>query len=136
VVGFPDYVGADYDASATNLTYLIPSPKNGGDPAKLTLSFLSPVTPTSTLRQSIPASYLSVHVEGTFNIDVYIDMNGQWVSGDRGKEIVWKHHAQSFESGHGLKTFEWHLRQEQILTEFRDRAEWGTCYFTAPDVCH
>src|SRR4051812_39521907 len=77
------YRGAHYDASTTNLSYSIPLPCSSDDWLEITLSFLSPITPTSTVRQSIPAAYVSVHVEGTADVDIYIDLNGQWVSGDR-----------------------------------------------------
>ncbi|SLM41031.1 Domain of unknown function DUF1793 [Lasallia pustulata] len=140
-VSFPTYLGAQYDASTTNLTYLIPAPARSAKstkPLELTLSFLSPITPTSTLRQSIPASYVSVHVEGSFNVDVYIDVNGHWVSGDRGSPIVWEMcETELGESGKGLKTWKVKRQTEQLLTEYADRSEWGTLHFTAPsDVRH
>ncbi|KAG9931933.1 glutaminase A, partial [Aureobasidium melanogenum] len=89
-ISYPVYKGAQYDASVTNLTYHIPSHNSSSDHVEIILSFLSPVTPSSTLRQSIPASYLSIHATGSFDVDLYIDLNGQWVSGDRGAEIVWE----------------------------------------------
>ena len=133
-VSFPTYMGANYDASTTNLTYLIPG-TSSQDPLELVLSFLSPITPTSTLRQAVPASYLTVHVSGTFNVDVYIDVNGQWVSGDRGARIVWDlDHAAFEDSEKGLKTWKIKRETEQLLTENRDRSEWGTLHFSAPSV--
>lgn len=100
------------------------------------LSFLSPITPTSTLRQSIPASYLTIYVSGHFDLDIYIDINGQWVSGDRASRIVWdleKH--QLAEEGKGLKTWKVKREEEVLFSEIADRAEWGTLYFSAPSVC-
>jgi hypothetical protein len=136
-VAYPTYLGSKYDASATNLSYLIPAPSllNMTKPVEITLSFLSPITPTSTLRQAIPASYLTVYVTGDFPLDIYVDMNGQWVSGNRGNEIVWELGQTAFDKGkHGLKTWKVRRRTEQLLTEYRDRAEWGTLHFTAPSV--
>jgi hypothetical protein len=130
-------VGSHYDASTTNLTYLIPVPSslNVTEPLEITLSFLSPITPTSTLRQAIPASYFTVFVKGGFPVDIYVDMNGQWVSGDRGNEVAWElQHTTLNGEGKSLKTWKWCRRTEQILTEFRDRAEWGTLHFSAPSV--
>src|SRR6266480_561458 len=133
-VSFPQYKGAKYDASTTNLTYHIPSPyKNAdGDYAQVVLSFLSPITPQSTLRQAIPASYLTVYVEGFFDLDIYIDVNGQWVSGDRGSYIEWEYISQDIHLADGLKTWRVTREHEALFTEFRDRAEWGTLYFTGP----
>jgi hypothetical protein len=125
-VSYPTYVGASFDASTTNLTYKIPAPSYVQDPAEIVLSFLSPITPTSTLRQAIPASYLTVHVSGSFDIDVYIDLNGLWVSANRGNEIVWELSHSQTSSSKGLKTWKVKRRVEQLLSEDADRGEWGT----------
>lgn len=135
------YKGSKYDASTTNLTYAIPPPSHGHEPLELVLSFLSPITPTSTLRQSIPASYVSVHVKGTFDIDVYIDINGQWVSGHRDARIVWDFSHSALDEKHRFKTFKVTREEELLFTENRfggnAQAEWGSLYFTAPsDVRH
>lgn len=142
-VSFCTYVGATFDASTTNLTYQIPAPVSANDtlpfqePLEVVISFLSPITPTSTLRQSIPASYVTVHVSGGFDIDIYIDINGQWASGDRASNIVWEFGEQHLAKGHGLKTWKIRRQTELLLSEIRDRAEWGTLHFSAPwDVRH
>ncbi len=139
-VSYPTYLGATFDASTTNLTYNIPAPNSSHEPAEIILSFLSPITPTSTLRQSIPASYLAVHVSGNFEIDIYIDLNGLWVSANRGNEIVWELSQSQGSSTTGqspLKTWKVKRRVEQLFTEDADRGEWGTLYFTGPaDVRH
>ena len=154
-VTFPSYLGSQYDASTTNLSYSIPAPvsgSSGSDPVKLVLSFLSPITPTSTLRQSIPAAYLSVYVEGSFDIDVYIDVNGQWVSGDRNSAIEWSFSTSSLADApagpaaeedqrmelkrgdKSIKTFKVWKKDQLLFTEHGDRAEWGQLHFTAPSV--
>jgi len=143
-VAYPDYLGAAFDASTTNLTYLIHGP-NEGEPVKLTLSFLSPITPSSTMRQSLPAAYLTVIAEGCFDVNVYTDVNGEWVSGNRGNEIQWdlyqtKGSKKSNSDGGDsptIKTWKVSRRTQQLLTEFADRAEWGVLHFSAPaDVYH
>lgn len=104
-------------------------------PVEIVLSFLSPITPTSTLRQSIPASYLTVFVKGEFNVDIYIDLNGQWSSGDRQSDIVWElSHQDLGSSGRGLKTWKITKETEALFSEVRDQSEWGTLHFTAPSV--
>jgi hypothetical protein len=103
------------------------------------LSFLSPITPSSTLRQALPAAYLTVHVSGAFDIDVYVDVNGLWVSANRENRIVWEL-AQNEHSATGgyspLKTWKVKREVEQLLTEGADRAEWGTLHFTGPSDVH
>lgn len=135
-IEFPTYLGASYDASITNYTYLIPGVS--GSSTELKLSFLSPITPTSTLRQSIPASYLTVYVKGNASLDVYIDLNGQWVSGDRGRQIVWDFSETPIDGKHPtLKSWTWKQRDELLFTEHGDQAEWGSLHFSAPgDVRH
>ncbi|KAL8895916.1 MAG: hypothetical protein Q9192_003377 [Flavoplaca navasiana] len=140
-VTFPAYIGAQFDASTTNFTYSIPAPQSlskSTKPVELTLSFLSPITPTSTLRQSIPASYMTVHVKGSFDVNLYVDLNGQWVSGNRRSQIVWDlAHQQLGKSDKGLKTWQIRRETELLLSEERDQAEWGTLHFTGPsDLRH
>ncbi|ORY71741.1 uncharacterized protein BCR38DRAFT_328936 [Pseudomassariella vexata] len=137
-VQFPKYNGATFDASTTNLTYTISSPKNG-DEVKINLSFLSPITPTSTFRQALPASYMTVHVEGTLNVSVFVDINGEWVSGDHNNEITWElgKAEASTSSESDVKFWKIARRFPQHFTEHADQAEWGTLYFTGPaDVDH
>ncbi len=74
-------------------------------------------------------------MEGSFNIDIYIDVNGQWVSGDRGSQIAWQLSQSGFgEDKAGLKTWAFRRQTELLFTEFLDRAEWGTIHFSAPAV--
>ncbi|KAI0200991.1 DUF1793-domain-containing protein [Astrocystis sublimbata] len=132
-VSLPQYHGATFDASTTNLTYTIQE-----SDVKITLSFLSPITPTSTLRQALPASYLTCFVEGSTNVSLYIDVNGEWVSGDRRSQIRWElDQPQASQSGTSLKSWRIARAEEQVFQEFQDRAEWGTLRVTAPgDVKH
>ncbi|KAK3944176.1 hypothetical protein QBC46DRAFT_305961 [Diplogelasinospora grovesii] len=140
-VAFPEYLGATFDASTTNLSYLIrDGKKDDGGFVRLTLSFLSPITPSSTLRQSIPAAYLTVFAEGCLDVDVYVDTNGEWVSGNRGNEIKWElfePKSRSFGpnskvAGTAIKTWKVARVNEELLTEWADRAEWGTFHFSGP----
>ena len=139
-VVFPEYLGATFDASTTNLTYRI-SGSSDDESVQVTLSFLSPITPSSTLRQSIPAAYLTVVAEGCFDVNIYTDLNGEWVSGNRGNDIQWELHQSSGKRGdrsaRAIKTWKVSRRTEQLLTEFADHAEWGTLHVSAPaDVHH
>jgi hypothetical protein len=132
-VDYPTYKGATYDASTTNLTYVLP----GGETSELelVLSFLSPITPTSTLRQSIPASYLTIQAAGSVDVNVYIDINGQCVSGDRDSQLAWDLSDVSVKgSPNKLKKWEVTRRNELLVSEIRDRSEWGTLHLLAPKV--
>ncbi|EZF32210.1 hypothetical protein H109_05476 [Trichophyton interdigitale MR816] len=134
-VSYAQFLGSKYDASTTNMTYLIqPEGKHlAGESVKITITFLSPITPTSTLRQSIPAGYVTVRVEGNMNINIYMDMNGEWVTGDRGSSLIWKM-DNIVDTKKGESLYQWQVsrKTEQLFTEFRDRAEWGMLHFLAP----
>ncbi|KAH6655328.1 hypothetical protein BKA67DRAFT_560316 [Truncatella angustata] len=137
-VAFPQYHGADFDASTTNLTYTISSSKSD-KAVKITLSFLSPITPTSTFRQALPASYMTFVVEGDLNVSLFVDINGEWVSGDRQNEVAWELHEpkNSNKSETAIKSWRISRAQQQLLTEHDDQAEWGTLYFSGPaDIDH
>lgn len=136
-MSFPIYTGATYDASSTNLTYQIPNLSDLSLPAvSVILSFISPITPSSTLRQSLPAAYVAVYVEGTFPINVYIDVNGQWISGKTDSQIKWTHWENN-SSDEDLHFKTWRLQKvtDEVFVEHKDRAEWGNFYFNGPGVC-
>ncbi|KAF1843125.1 glutaminase A [Cucurbitaria berberidis CBS 394.84] len=139
-IAYPTYKGAKYDASTTNLTYSIRTSDKiaAAHDVEITLSFLSPITPTSTLRQSIPAAYLSIHVEASVKVNLYVDVNGQWVSGKRESLIEWG--LTEYEAPgtiKGLKTWRVKRQIEQLFTETNDQPEWGQLHFTGPaDVRH
>jgi len=136
-IAYPEYLGATFDASTTNLTYQIPRSST-----RLTLSFLSPITPSSTFRQSIPASYMTVIVEGCLDVNIYTDTNGEWVTGNRGNQVRWELQRLARSGsrnpwGRKLKTWKVSRTHQELFTEFADRAEWGTMYFSGPeDVQH
>lgn len=104
-------------------------------PLEITVSFLSPITPTSTLRQSIPASYVTVHVHGDVDVNIYMDVDGRWVSGDLGSQITWELGSYGFgNSRSNLQSWGVKRSTELLFSEIRDRGEWGTLYFTGPAV--
>lgn len=136
-VSYPIYEGAQYDASTTNFTYLIPSQDRVTEPLEIILSFLSPITPTSTLRQAIPASYMTVYLKGGFDVDLYADINGRWVTGHE-NVVVWDLSYENLDgNGKVLKTWNVRRETEQLFTESdgggNAQAEWGTLHFSAMD---
>jgi hypothetical protein len=72
-------------------------------------------------------------VEGNFNVNIYIDVNGKWVSGDQENVIEWELTLQKPEDPiPGLKTWKVKRQIQQLFTETRDQAEWGQLLFTGP----
>lgn len=138
-IGYPAYLGASYDASTTNLTYNIDGGR--GENSTIVLSFLSPITPTSTFRQSLPAAYINIHVSGGLELSVYIDIDGRWATGDADPVIHWGFHQDDLPTDEGilpLKTFYFYNGAgKKLFTEQNDRAEWGEVSFIGPrDVEH
>lgn len=71
-------------------------------------------------------------------MNIYVDVNGQWVSGKRESLIEWDLNQQEgVGSTKGLKTWSVKRQVEQLLTETNDQPEWGELHFTGPaDVRH
>lgn len=65
------------------------------------------------------------------DVNIYVDVNGQWVSGKRESLIEWGLVEQRG-SSEGLKTWKVNRQIEQIFTETNDQPEWGTLHFTGP----
>lgn len=94
---------------------------------------MSPITPSSTLRQSLPAAYFTIYVEGQSGLNIYTDVNGQWLSGDDGNTVVWDLDGHdNADSRSPIKSWKISREIEQLFTEIKDRSEWGKLYFTAP----
>lgn len=70
-------------------------------------------------------------------MNIYLDANGQWVSGDRGSKIRWKFEETELEDKGKLKTWQVKRDTELLFTEKGDQAEWGTMHLSASsDVKH
>lgn len=67
-----------------------------------------------------------------------MDIDGRWVSGDTGSRINWDWDTVNVDSQKNRKPSlqRWQVRRESelLLSEIRDRAEWGTLHFTGPAV--
>lgn len=129
----PAHYNVSFDASTTNLTYHLEQGNLADSPTRVVLSFLSPITPSSTFRQSLPASYYRVSIEGRSQVNVYSDVNGQWVSGDFDNAIIWDLHEPPH-AAQNSSSKSWRVAREtqQVFTETADRSEWGDLYFTGP----
>ena len=86
------------------------------------------------MRQSIPASYISIAVQGDFDIDIYTDVNGQWVSGNLDSKIKWYMTDINFDDTVGLQSWQVERAEGERFVEYNERAEWGRMYFTGPAV--
>lgn len=80
---------------------------------------------------------MTVYVHGDINVNIYMDLNGRWVSGDTGSPISWDYDVIGLEhkkEKQGLQRWQIRRQNELLLSEIGDRAEWGTLHFTGPAV--
>lgn len=91
----------------------------------LTVEFLSPVEPNDLKRQSIPMSYVTVtarSIDGrAHDVQLYLDIAGEWCSGDHTQEITW-----SPVHSHGMQAWTMELKSQQPLSEQKEFAAWGS----------
>ena len=68
---------------------------NIDDLLEVKVTFLSPVTPDDLLRSSLPYSYMKVGVrslhDDAHEVQLYTDISGEWVSGDRSAIAEWEY---------------------------------------------
>ena len=98
---------------------------------QLSLLFLSPITPSDYVRQSLPYSYLDVEVHsldgGSHDVQLYSDISAEWACGDWSREVTW---ATSTLGDNVVHQFE--LATPDVFGEVQDFALWGqTVYATA-----
>ena len=73
-------------------------------------------------------------MHGDFDIDVYMDLNGDWVSGDANSKIQWFMQSIEFDDSGSLLSWQVQKEDDQTFVENGDRAEWGRLHFTGPTV--
>ncbi|KAH9018582.1 hypothetical protein EDB84DRAFT_1276099 [Lactarius hengduanensis] len=99
-------------------------------PMQFNLTFLNPIEPRDWVKQSIPFSYLSLTAEtldgAAHAVQVYSDVSGEWLSGDRDHEIRWNTTGLDGDSVicHTAK-----LQNPAVFNEIKTQAEWGTLYY-------
>ncbi|KAL4912381.1 hypothetical protein BDW62DRAFT_21051 [Aspergillus aurantiobrunneus] len=100
-----------------------------GDMVEMTITFLSPITPSDLRRQSLVFSYLDVSVTSldgeSHNVQVYTDISAEWVSGDRSAIAQWDYGV----TGDGVAYHRVHRQTPLLFSEQRDQAEWGDWYW-------
>jgi hypothetical protein len=104
---------------------------------QVTLEYLSPIEPGNLQRQSIPMAWVLVTTQsidgGSHTVSVYLDVSGEWLSGDPDQQFTWAPVSVPY-SGGTLQTWTMQLAEQQILTEIDDRAQWGTIVLATPQV--
>jgi hypothetical protein len=106
-----------------------------GGGVSLVVEFLSPVEIADQRRQSIPMSYVLMtasSIDGAgHDVQLYLDISGEWTSGDVSQVITWSP-AQVPYSGGTLQTWAVSLQNQQPLTEQDQLAAWGSMVWATP----
>ncbi|KAB5539391.1 hypothetical protein GE09DRAFT_1226209 [Coniochaeta sp. 2T2.1] len=116
-----EQISAEYTSTKTIFTF------NVADKVALTVTFLSPVYPDDLAKQSQQFSYITANAVSsdgaTHSVQVYMDVSGEWASGDTSQVITW-----DYGTSDGVS---YHTFQRQNQAEFAEAGEiaaWGTWY--------
>lgn len=130
-------VRQEYTADAVTLSYVI-------NQVNIDLIFTNPVT-LDYLRQSIPFSYLEILSSVSRDnekLQLYLDINGTWLSGDRANFISWALENTTHEQTHPIDrlstrssiiSHKIHRTSQLLFTENGDMAEWGELYWSTDE---
>lgn len=77
---------------------------------------------------------MEITTSGEFEVDVYMDLNGMWVTAERNAEITWELDEFKHEDHSALRSWKVKRKHEMKFAEIRDRAEYGRLVFTADTV--
>ncbi|KAF3403263.1 Glutaminase A [Talaromyces pinophilus] len=115
----------NYEYTATQSIYT----QTVNNAVKLTVTFLSPITPDDWKRQSLVFSYMNVAVASmdgkTHSVQIYSDISAEWVSGDSSNVAQWKYGTASDDV-----VYHQIFRQTQeAWTEISDQTEFGNWYW-------
>ncbi|MHB1782962.1 MAG: glutaminase family protein [Acidimicrobiales bacterium] len=108
--------------------------KGGG--IEMTVEYLSPVEPGKLKLQSVPMAWFLLGIRSldsqSHSVSVYVDISGEWLSGNRSQQFTWRHATRAF-SGGMLQVWSLELTTQQPLVEINQQAEWGTVVWATRD---
>ncbi len=103
-----------------------------GGGVKLVVTFFSPVEPGDVRRQSMPLSYVSVVASSAdgkgHDVNIYLDISGEWSANDVNTEVVW-----AAEDSSSVRSLSITPANPTVLAENGDMATWGTVTWSTPD---
>ncbi|KAH9927248.1 uncharacterized protein B0H18DRAFT_1084773 [Fomitopsis serialis] len=98
----------------------------------LTVTFLSPIEPSSLINQSVPFSYMSVQARPndgkSHSVQIYSDISAEWVSGDDSALVNWTTATQGDAVIHKLQ-----LQHQVLFDDLNDRLQQGAAYYATVD---
>ncbi|KAK0558195.1 hypothetical protein OC844_005346 [Tilletia horrida] len=132
--GFGNIVRAGKNANQLSFEYTATRSvfKFEADGVYFTVTFLTPITPDDYLRQSLPLSYVHFELDELSaknrKVQLYVDIDERWVTGHDYDYQNYPYHLD-FADYQGTSQYFVTRNKEQVLTEYRQRAEWGSASF-------
>ncbi|TFK89099.1 DUF1793-domain-containing protein [Polyporus arcularius HHB13444] len=97
-------------------------------PMNLTINFLSPIEPSDWVKQSFPFSYISLEAASldgaSHSVQVYSDISGEWLSGNRSSPISWRNTKTGNSVFHEIE-----LQTPTANVEIANQAQDGKAYY-------
>ncbi|KAL1872452.1 hypothetical protein VTK73DRAFT_1489 [Phialemonium thermophilum] len=116
-----DQVSVEYTSTKTIFTFDV------AGAVTLTATFLSPVYPDDLAKQSQQFSYVSLKAKSSdgaaHSVQVYMDVTGEWTSGDLSQTVNWE-----FGTSGDVSYHKFFRANQQVFTESGEIASWGTWY--------
>ena len=86
-------------------------------PIELTVNFFTPIDPADLKRLSLPASYIAISAraldKGSYEIQVYVEITGEWASGDPKEIVEWNFTAIDPK----IANFDFKMKNPKVLEE-------------------
>ncbi|EED14629.1 conserved hypothetical protein [Talaromyces stipitatus ATCC 10500] len=118
-------IQTSYEYTATQSIYT----QTVGDKVKLTITFLSPITPDDWKRQSLVFSYLNVSVESIdgklHDVQIYVDISAEWVSGDSSQYAQWDYNT----TDNNVAYHQIFRQNQEAWSEISDQTEFGNWHW-------
>ncbi len=129
---FPTMRQISVQTTATSSRFVL---QQGG--VELDITFLSPVEPGDLRRQCMPLSYVSAQLRSVDNkphkASLYLDISGEWASGNSDTPITWDEQRFGGSGGANLISLTCTPSAPRVFAEANEAAEWGTVVWSTPD---
>ncbi|MCJ1451234.1 hypothetical protein MMC28_001570 [Mycoblastus sanguinarius] len=109
---------------------------------EMNITFLSPLTPTDLMRQSLPFSYVEILVSSTdgdsHDVQLYSDITAEWTSGDRSAIAEWEYGVATNDSSSttGIAYHKFYRQTQLLWSETLDQTDYGYWYWATDNIAN
>jgi len=135
--GFGKTVRAGENAQQLAMTYTATRTiyQFQADSVLFNVTFMTPIWPHDYLRQSLPLTYMHFELDEASatnrSVQMYTDIDERWASGHDYDYENYPVSMQWVDDSNGTSIYFVQRTNPQVLTEFRQRAEWGSSVYAA-----